>query len=73
MPPFTGRGVNRALLDALELAQALTADPQAKVGPAVAAFEAAMQARTLRETGACLDVGRNFYGIDLDFEERAAA
>ena len=73
MPPFTGRGVNLALLDALELAQALTADPGRDVAEAVRAFEAAMQARTLRETGACLAVGRDFYGIELDLGERAAA
>ena len=73
MPPFTGKGVNLAMLDALELAQALTADPRQDVTRAVAGFEAAMQARTLRETGACLEVGRSFYGIMLDFEGRAAA
>ena len=73
MPPFTGKGVNLALLDALELADALTADPGRDVGEAVAAFEAGMQARTSREIRACLAVGRQAYGIDLDFDTPLAA
>ena len=66
MPPFTGKGVNLALLDALELADALTADPAASLTDAVAAFERSMQDRTRKEIGECLEVGRNIYGIDLD-------
>ena len=64
MPPFTGKGVNLALLDALDLADALTSGPDADVTEAVRGFETRMQARTRIETRACLDVGRNFYGID---------
>lgn len=66
MPPFTGKGVNLALLDALELSDALTADPAAAVTVAVEAFERSMQNRTRKETGECLEVGRNIYEIDLD-------
>ncbi len=74
MPPFTGKGVNLAMFDALELADALAADPNAELADALATFEAGMQARTRRETGACLEVGRTFYGIDLGFDiERAIA
>ena len=73
MPPFTGKGVNLALLDALELSQVLTADPERQVTEAVVEFEASMQARTNREIRACLDVGRQAYGIDLDFNAQAAA
>ena len=73
MPPFTGKGVNLALLDALELAEGLTADPERPVAEAIAAFEWGMQARTSRETRACLDVGRYAYGIDLDFDTPVAA
>lgn len=73
MPPFTGKGVNLALLDALELADGLTADPGRDVTEAIAAFEAGMQARTSREIRACLDVGRQAYGINVDFDTPIAA
>ena len=68
MPPYTGKGVNLAMLDALELADALTAAPDGDVTTAVAAFEAGMQRRTNRETGACLAIGQQMYGFDLDFD-----
>ena len=67
MPPFTGKGVNLALLDSLELADALTADPAADVTGGVANCEARMQERTRAEIGECLEVGRLIYGIDIDF------
>ena len=74
MPPFTGKGVNLAMFDALELSDALAAGPKAELADTLATFEAGMQARTWRETGACLEVGRTFYGIDLGFDtERAIA
>ena len=72
MPPYTGKGVNLAMLDALELADALSA-PGGDVTPAVAAFEARMQQRTSQETGACLAIGRQMYGFDLDFGAGAQA
>ena len=67
MPPFTGKGVNLAMLDALELAEGLTAEPAAAVTTAIAAFEKRMQGRTRQENGQCLEVGRNIYGIHVDF------
>ncbi|WP_428390623.1 FAD-dependent oxidoreductase [Lichenicoccus sp.] len=67
MPPFTGKGVNLALLDALELADALTADSPTDLASAIGAFEAGMQARTREEIGACLAVGRSYYGINMEF------
>ena len=73
MPPFTGKGVNLALFDAMQLADSLTADPERDVAEALAAFEAGMQARTSREIRACLAVGRQAYGIDLDFDTPIAA
>ena len=73
MPPYTGKGVNLAMLDALELADALTADPAGDVTAAVAAFEARMQQRTSQETGACLAIGQQMYGFDLDFGAAAHA
>ena len=73
MPPYTGKGVNLAMLDALELAEALTAAPGGDVTPAVAAFEARMQQRTSQETGACLAIGQQMYGFDLDFSPQASA
>ena len=73
MPPFTGKGVNLALLDALELADGLAADPGRDVAEAIAGFESGMQARTRREVRACLEVGRQAYGIELDFDAPVAA
>ena len=73
MPPYTGKGVNLAMLDALELADALTDAPGGDVTAAVATFEARMQKRTRQETGACLTIGRQMYGFDLDFTLPAAA
>ena len=68
MPPFTGKGVNLALLDALELADALSSDPAASLDGAIARFEHAMQARTSQEIRACMQVGQYAYGIDLGFD-----
>lgn len=64
MPPFTGKGVNLALFDALELAEALTTRGHADLREALEVFEAGMQAQTQRETAECLDVGLAYYGID---------
>ena len=69
MPPFTGKGVNLAMLDALELAESLTAEPAVAVITAIAAFEKEMQGRTRQETGQCLDVGEKIYGIHVDFNQ----
>jgi 2-polyprenyl-6-methoxyphenol hydroxylase-like FAD-dependent oxidoreductase len=73
MPPYTGKGVNLAMLDALELADALSDAPGGDMAAAVSAFEARMQNRTRKETGACLAIGRQMYGFDLDFSLHAAA
>ena len=73
MPPYTGKGVNLAMLDALELADALTNAPDGNVTASVTAFEARMQERTSRETGACLAIGQQMYGFDLDFSAPGAA
>ena len=68
MPPFTGKGVNLALLDALELTEALTTEPSLEVNQAIATFERRMQDRTSAEIRACLKVGKQAYGIDLGFD-----
>ena len=73
MPPYTGKGVNLAMLDALELADALSAAPDGDVAAAVTAFEARMQQRTRAETGACLAIGQQMYGFDLDFSASVPA
>ncbi len=73
MPPFTGKGVNLALLDGLELSQALADSPDRDVTAAIAGFERKMQARTSEEIRACLQVGQQAYGIDLGFDNKAAA
>ncbi|WLE59738.1 FAD-dependent monooxygenase [Burkholderia plantarii] len=46
MPPFTGRGVNLAMLDALELAHCLSAGRFDTLDAAIPAYETAMLART---------------------------
>ncbi len=73
MPPFTGKGVNLALYDALQLAQALTVNPATKLIEAIAGFEQKMQERTRKETGGCLNVGEHFYGLHMDFSQAASA
>ena len=73
MPPFTGKGVNLALLDALELAEGLSGDPDRNIAEVVATFEAGMQDRTGQEIRACLDVGRQAYGVDVAFDTPVAA
>lgn len=69
MPPFTGKGVNLALLDSLELADALTSEPAAEVTAAVKACEVRMQERTRNEIGECLGVGQYIYGLNVDFSQ----
>ncbi|MBC7806763.1 MAG: FAD-dependent monooxygenase [Akkermansiaceae bacterium] len=69
MPPFTGKGVNLALLDSLELANALVADPAAEVTAVVRGCEARMQERTRNEIGECLGVGQFIYGLEVDFSK----
>lgn len=68
MPPFIGKGVNLALLDALDLLEALDGDPARDLDNAVAGFEQTMQHRTSREIRSCLQVGHYAYGIDLGFD-----
>ncbi len=67
MPPFTGKGVNLAMLDSLELADCLIADPHSDFAKPIAAFEKRVQVRTKQEIGMCLAIGSQHYGIDVDF------
>ncbi|MBC7796098.1 MAG: FAD-dependent monooxygenase [Pyrinomonadaceae bacterium] len=69
MPPFTGKGVNLALLDSLELADGLSSNPDAEVTSIVKTCEARMQERTRREISECLEVGRQIYGLEVDFDK----
>lgn len=69
MPPFTGKGVNLALLDSLELADGLSVDPAAEVTAVVKTCEARMQERTRNEISECLGVGRYIYGLEIDFSK----
>ena len=71
MPPFTGKGVNLAMLDAFELANVLSDGATSDVTAGIKGFEARMQERTSAEIGACLEIGRQMYGIDLDFSAPA--
>ena len=67
MPPFTGKGVNLAMLDSLELADGLIADLKADFATTIATFEKRVQDRTKKEIAACLEIGSHHYGIDIDF------
>jgi 2-polyprenyl-6-methoxyphenol hydroxylase-like FAD-dependent oxidoreductase len=67
MPPFTGKGVNMALLDSLELSDGLVTNPTTEVTEVVKKCEARMQERTRNEISECLEVGRNIYGLEIDF------
>lgn len=73
MPPFTGKGVNLAMLDAFELANVLTDGSTNDLTAAIKSFEARMQERTANEIGACLAIGQQMYGINLDFAPPAEA
>jgi 2-polyprenyl-6-methoxyphenol hydroxylase-like FAD-dependent oxidoreductase len=70
MPPYTGKGVNLALLDALELAEGLATEAAVELTTVIEEFEERMQERTKREIGACLEIGRQAYGIEMDFSEK---
>lgn len=53
MPPFTGRGVNMAMLDAVELADCLTSAHSLSVDSAIATYERGMldrMSKAIRET-----------------------
>ncbi len=69
MPPFTGKGVNLALLDALELSEALSVDPDRDLTCVISEFEHRMRMRTSDEIRACLEVGKYAYGLDLSFDD----
>jgi len=59
MPPFTGKGANYTMLDALELADNLTSDRFADPAAAIHAYDMVMLARmsdAIRETLASQDV-----------------
>ncbi|MCC8411057.1 FAD-dependent monooxygenase [Mucilaginibacter sp. UR6-1] len=55
MPPYAGEGVNMAMLDALELAEALTDPAYVSVQQAIAAYEKQMLARAAEVTALTLE------------------
>ena len=61
--------MNLALLDSLELADGLVANPAAEVTQVVKTCEARMQERTRNEISECLEVGRQIYGLEIDFSK----
>lgn len=63
MPPFTGKGANMALIDALELTHQLVSDPGADVTAALTAFEEGMRVRMGLVVNACLERLELNYGI----------
>lgn len=68
MPPFTGKGVNLAMFDALDLANKLSHRPELDISEIIHEFEVQMQSRTAKETGECLAIGQNFYDIKMNFK-----
>jgi 2-polyprenyl-6-methoxyphenol hydroxylase-like FAD-dependent oxidoreductase len=64
MPPYTGRGVNNAMLDAYELAQHLTSGDHASIGEAVVAYETAMLERMEGAVSAALGLQDAWFGPD---------
>lgn len=56
MPPFAGEGVNMAMLDALELSNALTSG-ESNTHQAIAAYETAMRKRAAVAAQESLDNG----------------
>ena len=73
MPPFTGKGVNLALYDALDLYNELTPTKPSDLTGAISSFEKRMYLRTQKETGECLGVGAHFYGLQMNLNESPAA
>ncbi|GGM86005.1 tetracycline resistance protein [Dyadobacter beijingensis] len=61
MPPYAGEGVNMAMLDALELAEALTGDRFDTTEAAVAAFEKGMCERMAEMTAITLESTENLH------------
>lgn len=54
MPPYAGEGVNLAMLDALELAEQLTATDFVDIKPAISKYESAMRKRAAEITDVTL-------------------
>ena len=64
MPPYTGRGVNSAMLDAHRLAEQLSSAGHATIGDAIAAYEAEMLPRMEGEVAAALGLQDAWFGPD---------
>lgn len=61
MPPFAGEGVNMAMLDALELSDALLSGTHATIAAAIAAYEAHMRPRAAAIIRESLDNGERMH------------
>jgi 2-polyprenyl-6-methoxyphenol hydroxylase-like FAD-dependent oxidoreductase len=64
MTPFSGEGVNLAMLDALELGLALASSPEAEWPTAVAAYEAAMFERAAEASAGAMEGLESFVADD---------
>ncbi|MFD2965817.1 FAD-dependent oxidoreductase [Sphingobacterium bambusae] len=61
MPPFAGEGVNMAMLDALELSEALTSSDYESIQAAIASFEQKMYSRAALAAQESLDNGERMH------------
>ncbi len=75
MPPFAGEGANMAMLDALELSNALTSDKYNSLHEAIAVYEAGMHIRAATAATESLENGKRMHSDNalttmLDFFNR---
>lgn len=64
MPPFAGEGVNMAMLDALELSEALTSDDFSNTKDAIEHYETKMRKRAAKIAKESLENGERMHASD---------
>ncbi|NMH28860.1 FAD-dependent oxidoreductase [Flavobacterium silvaticum] len=64
MPPFAGEGANMAMLDALELSEALTSDTSDSIEEAIAVYETNMRQRAAMATQESIENGEKMHSAE---------